>query len=51
MQRFSLFKYLKYLGYKALHAALVGKARVPAQTLPVPVPSETPGDPPRAPRR
>lgn len=44
--KFSLFGYLKYLCYKALYSALVGKSGAPAQALSIPVRSEAPGDPP-----
>ena len=50
--KFSLLGYLKYLCFKALYAALVGKSGAPAQVLSIPVRSEMPGDPPsRASRR
>lgn len=44
--KFSLVGYLKYLCYKALHSALVGKSGAPAQAMSIPVRSEVPGDPP-----
>jgi hypothetical protein len=44
--KFSLLGYLKYLCYRALYSALVGKSGVPAQPLSIPVRSEAPGDPP-----
>lgn len=43
--KFSLFGYLKYLCYKALYSALVGKSDAPAQAMSIPVRSEAPGEP------
>jgi hypothetical protein len=44
--KFSLLGYLKYLGFRALHLALVGRRRTSATAVSVPVLSETPGEPP-----
>lgn len=49
--KFSLVGYLKYLCYKALYSALVGKSGASAQTLPIPIRSEAPDPPSRASRR
>jgi hypothetical protein len=38
--KFSLLGYVKYLCYRALYSALVGKSGAPAQTSSVPVRSE-----------
>jgi hypothetical protein len=43
--KFSLLGYVKYLCYRALYSALVGKSGAPSQTLSIPVRSEAPGDP------
>lgn len=44
--KFSPLGYLKYWCYKALYTALVGRPRTPAEAIPIPVRSETPGAPP-----
>jgi hypothetical protein len=45
--KFSPFGYLKYLCFKALYLALVGRHPNAAPAMSIPILSETPGDPPR----
>jgi hypothetical protein len=45
--KFSPLGYLKHWCYKALYTALVGRSRVSAEPLPIPVRSESPGAPSR----
>jgi hypothetical protein len=50
--KLSLFGYLRYLCFKALYAALVGRSGASAETLSIPVRSETSSaSPPRISRR
>jgi hypothetical protein len=43
--KFSLFGYLKYLCFKVLYTALVGKSSAPDQVLSIPVHPERGADP------
>ena len=46
--KFSVLGYLKYLCYKVLYSALVGKSGAPAQTSSVPIRSEARNAPSRS---